>query len=59
MRKIALLLPLLTLNCGWCNRIGAHIVDYTKVCVDGVTYIQFASGATVQRDKNDKLVECK
>jgi len=58
MRKIILLLPLLTLNCGWCNQLQAHIVNYTRVCVDGVTYLQFPSGVTVQRDKNDKLVEC-
>jgi hypothetical protein len=34
-------------------------VNPSKTCVDGVTYLQFTSGATVQLDINGKPVACK
>ena len=29
-----------------------------KTCIDGVTYLQFTSGATVQVDRTGKPVQC-
>ena len=46
-------------GCGQLSRAGAGLTGYSKTCVDGVTYIQFPSGAVVQRDANDKIVPCK
>jgi len=45
--------------CGKVNRIGANWAGYSKVCVDGVTYLQFTSGATVQVDHQGKPVSCE
>lgn len=32
--------------------------DSSKTCIDGVTYLQFTSGATVQVDRSGKPVAC-
>lgn len=38
--------------------IAAFTGDATKSCIDGVTYLQFTSGASVQVDINGKPVSC-
>lgn len=45
--------------CGKMDRLEAHYTGYSKVCVEGVQYIQFTSGASVQYDKDGKVVTCK
>ena len=51
---------LLVSGCGQFDRVKAKITgDATKTCVDGVTYLQFTSGAAVQVDTNGKPVACK
>lgn len=45
--------------CGKTDQLVAHYTGYSKVCVDGVQYIQFTSGASVQYDKDGKVVNCK
>lgn len=45
-------------GCGWLDRRVASVTGYTKVCVDGVTYLQFTSGATVQVDRTGRPVAC-
>jgi hypothetical protein len=60
MKKIVLAAILLTLAaCGKIDQLTAHYTGYAKICVDGVQYIQFTSGATVQYDKDGKVVTCK
>ncbi len=59
MKKFIILSLLFTVNCGWWNKKVASVTGYSKECVDGVTYLQFASGVVIQRDKNDKIIECK
>lgn len=44
--------------CGSIDRWGARITGSSKTCVDGVSYIQFPSGASVQYDRNGKIVAC-
>lgn len=52
---VAVLLP----GCGWFDRkVSAVTGGATKTCVDGVTYLQFTSGAAVQVDRNGKPVAC-
>jgi hypothetical protein len=47
-------------GCGWFDRkVAAATGGATKTCVDGVTYLQFTSGATVQVDVTGKPVACK
>jgi hypothetical protein len=55
---IAVLLAALAVGCGAMQRSAANISGYSKVCVDGVSYLQFPSGATVQFDRAGKVVGC-
>lgn len=41
------------------HQVVAKYTGYSKVCVDGVQYIQFTSGAAVQVDTVGKPVPCK
>lgn len=50
----------LTSGCGkWDRAVSAVTGAPSKVCVDGVSYLQFTSGATVQVDPAGKPVVCK
>lgn len=55
--SVALIAVTLT-GCGWFDRQVAQFTGHGKVCVDGVTYLQFASGATPQYTIDGKLVAC-
>lgn len=59
--KKAILIPiaLLLTSCGSANKIEAHWQGYAEVCVKGIVYLQFPSGATVEIDKStDKAARC-
>lgn len=60
MRKIVFILPLCIAlsGCGGMERTTAQWTGYSKMCVDGVSYIQFTSGASVQYDRNNNVVTC-
>ena len=61
MKKIMIVvLGALTLaGCGAIDRASANFTgDASKTCVDGVTYLQFTSGAAVQVDQAGKPVPC-
>lgn len=46
-------------GCGWLDRKVASVTGgATKTCIDGVTYLQFTSGATVQVDRTGRPVPC-
>ena len=44
-------------GCGQAGRIEAAWTGHSVHCIDGVSYIQFASGATVQYDKATKQIK--
>lgn len=47
-------------GCGYVDRmVGGITGNASKTCIDGVTYLQFTSGATTQVDTNGKPVACK
>jgi len=47
-------------GCGWYERkVVANITGYSKTCVEGVTYLQFSSGATPQVNLEGLPVACK
>ncbi len=46
-------------SCGWIDRNISALTGYSKMCVDGVSYLQFTSGASVQYDIYGKPVACK
>lgn len=45
-------------GCGQLELLSAVATGYSKICVSGVTYLQFSSGATVQLDRSGKPVSC-
>lgn len=49
---------LMLVGCGQVDRSVAKLTGYSKMCVEGVSYLQFTSGATVQVDVNGKPVPC-
>lgn len=61
MKLIVMLMVVMVLSgCGKLDRWVAGMTgDATKTCVDGVTYLQFTSGACVQVDITGKPVGCK
>lgn len=61
MKKFITLLAVIALlsGCGGMKRSYAHFTgDASKTCIDGVTYLQFTSGSTVQVDRSGKPVPC-
>lgn len=46
-------------GCGQVDQAGAALFGVSKVCVDGVTYLQFTSGAAAQIDQNGRPVRCE
>ena len=59
MILIAALAATLT-GCGWYERkVVANITGYSKICVEGVTYLQFTSGVTPQVNLDGRPVACK
>jgi uncharacterized protein YceK len=54
---IAITIPLA--GCGVWDRTVAHYTGYSELCVDGVTYIQFTSGAAAKQKLDGSLVACK
>lgn len=57
---LTLLLAASLTGCGWFERkVAAVTGGATKTCVDGVTYLQFTSGASPQYNIDGKLVACK
>jgi ABC-type Zn uptake system ZnuABC Zn-binding protein ZnuA len=46
-------------GCGKMSKMAASWNGYDKICVDGVSYLQFTSGASVQYDKTGRIVTCE
>lgn len=62
MKKTILMtfVALVLTACGAAERsLASFTGGATKTCIDGVTYLQFTSGATVQVDWQGKPVACK
>jgi len=57
---VALVLAAMLSGCGfWSRQFVANTTGYDKVCVEGVSYLQFPSGSTLQVDIDGKPVACK
>ena len=52
-------ISLLVSSCGYMDKGLASLTGYSNVCVEGVNYLQFPSGVTVQYNENGKVVSCK
>lgn len=57
-RCVIVLFALCLAGCGAGSRTVAHLTGWSKVCVEGVSYLQFPSGVTVQYDRAGKVVTC-
>lgn len=59
-KVLAILLAVASLaGCGWFERkVTANITGHAVTCVDGVAYLQFPSGVTVQYDRTGKIKIC-
>lgn len=59
MRIIITVAVLLTLTgCGAWERVVASTSGWSRVCVDGVAYLQFVSGVTVEYTREGKIKVC-
>jgi hypothetical protein len=45
-------------GCGVTSKIGAKFTGSSTVCVDGVEYLQFTSGATVAYNTDGTIKTC-
>jgi hypothetical protein len=53
------LAALVLTGCGWFDRqVVANVTGYSKICVEGVTYLQFPSGVTPQLSIEGQPVTC-
>lgn len=62
MKKLILLffVTITLTGCGWFERkVVANFTGFSKVCIEGVTYLQFPSGVTPQYQPDGKLVICQ
>ncbi len=59
MKKYLLFLAFLTLGCGSLSRSCAKYFGYDEVCVDGVLYLQFTSGASVKYKSDGTVATCR
>jgi hypothetical protein len=57
--KLFLLAALLLSGCGLWSRQVASTVGYDQICVNGVSYLQFTSGVSVEYTPDGKIKECK
>ena len=58
MKITILLLAVLLTGCGWVDRLTAATTGYHRVCLGGVEYLQFTSGATVAYTPDGKIKTC-
>lgn len=54
---IAVMMPLT--GCGAIERSKASLAGYSRMCVNGVSYLQFTSGATVEYLPSGEIAKCK
>jgi len=60
MKKILILVAALSLaGCGALDRSVAAWTGKAESCIDGVKYLQFASGVTVKYNPNGTVATCR
>lgn len=59
MKKLLIALFAIALvGCGKIDRATAAWTGHASICIEGVSYIQFTSGATVQYNRDGKIKTC-
>lgn len=46
-------------GCGNLSRTTANLTGYSRQCVEGVSYLQFPSGVTVEYTPDGKVKTCR
>lgn len=60
MLRLSAIVALVGLSgCGWAAEIGAHATGYSRSCVEGVSYLQFPSGVTVEYQADGHVKSCR
>ncbi|TGN18226.1 hypothetical protein [Leptospira idonii] len=59
MKKLLLFSSLFLIGCGSISRGCAKYFGSDEICIDGVKYIQFTSGASVKYNKDGSIATCK
>jgi len=59
MKKMILLSSLLLVGCGTLSRGCAKYFGSDEICIDGVKYLQFTSGASVKYNTDGTVATCK
>ncbi|TGL59732.1 hypothetical protein EHQ58_08285 [Leptospira ognonensis] len=59
MKKLFLFSSLFLVGCGSLSRGCAKYFGSDEVCVDGVKYLQFTSGASVKYNTDGTIATCK
>jgi hypothetical protein len=49
---------ILLTGCGAFSKTMAYLTDYSRYCINGVSYLQFTSGATVEYTKEGNIKTC-
>lgn len=49
---------LLLAGCGGYERMSAAVTGWSRICVGGVSYLQFVSGVTVEYSRDGKIKTC-
>ena len=55
---LSMALPMTLAGCGKFDRGVAKITGSAQVCVDGVLYLQFTSGASVKYNRDGTIATC-
>jgi hypothetical protein len=63
MRRLLTIAVMLSLaataaGCGSANKQLAGLTGFTRICIDGVAYLQFSSGASVEYTPAGKIKTC-
>ena len=58
MIKYILLLSFAMSSCGFVSRFVGTLTGASKICVNGVSYLQFTSGASVEYTQDGKIKTC-
>lgn len=56
--KLALFTALLLTGCGFWSRQVASTIGYAQICVNGVSYLQFTSGVSVEYNRDGDVKVC-
>ena len=56
---ILVLVVLSITSCGQFSRMVGYVTGWSRICIEGVSYLQFTSGASVEYTQDGKVKTCK